>query len=238
MARNPQLADQGLRPVDLARAAGISTQQVRNYVDSGILPPADRSPAGYRLLNEGHRRALVTYRALAAGYGWNSAREIMQAVHDNDIPHALTIVDAVHAGLHEERLSLRATGEALEAVAGETPLPRQDLRIGEVAAHLGVRTSALRVWESVGLLAPQRERGTKYRRFSPADVRDARMIIMLRHGHYPLSQIRLVLDGLRRTGSSDALRAAIAQRQAALTQRSVAMLEGASRLHDYIAARR
>ncbi|MFC6937015.1 hypothetical protein ACFQHO_46595 [Actinomadura yumaensis] len=30
-----------LRPVDLARAAGISTQQVRNYLDAGVLPPRD-----------------------------------------------------------------------------------------------------------------------------------------------------------------------------------------------------
>jgi DNA-binding transcriptional MerR regulator len=30
----------GLRPVDLARRAGISTQLVRNYESAGTLPPA------------------------------------------------------------------------------------------------------------------------------------------------------------------------------------------------------
>lgn len=147
-------------------------------------------------------------------------------------------MDASHAALHELRLSLQATAEALAAVAEQTPetsaVPRSGMRIGAVAASLGVRTSALRVWKSAGLLTPKRDPGTKYRRFNATDVRDARMINLLRQGRYPLPQILPILDGLRRTGSSDALRAAIAQRQAGLTQRATAMLEGAGRLHHYI----
>ncbi|MET7764514.1 MerR family transcriptional regulator [Streptomyces sp. NPDC005393] len=228
----------GLRPIDLARMAGISTQQIRNYVDAGILPPAARTPAGYRRLDDRHRRALVAYQALLKGYGTNTARAVMRAVHAGDLPQALTLVNAGHAALHEQRLSLQATGEALEAVAEQTPdspaLPRSALRIGEVAAHLGVRTSALRVWESAGLLAPRREPSTTYRTYSATDVRDARMISMLRQGRYPLPQIRPVLDGLRRTGSSDALRAALARRQAELIQCATAMLEGSCRLHHYV----
>jgi DNA-binding transcriptional MerR regulator len=230
--------ESGLRPIDLARMAGISTQQIRNYVDAGILPPTPRTPAGYRRFDARHRRALLTYRALARGYGWDTARSIMQAVHAGDLPLALTLVDASHAALHEQRLSLQAAGEALEAVAEQPPdtsaLPRSGMRIGDVAAYLGVRTSALRVWESAGLLNPKREPGTKYRRFSSTDVRDARMINMLRQGRYPLPQIQPILDGFRQTGSSDALRAAIAQRQAELTQRATAMLEGSSHLHHYV----
>jgi hypothetical protein len=51
-----------------------------------------------------------------------------------------------------------------------------------------------------------------------------------------LPQIRLILDGLRRTGSTAALAEAVAQRQAALTQRAMAMLEGSSHLHHYLTA--
>ncbi|MEV6986060.1 TioE family transcriptional regulator [Sphaerisporangium sp. NPDC051017] len=237
---NAAVAGKGLRPVDLARLVGVSAQQIRNYADAGVLPPAPRTPAGYRRFDERHRGALLTYRALAAGFGWDTARAIMRGVHAGDLPSALALVDAAHAMVHEQRLALQATGEALEAVAGQDPgdpaSARAGMRIGEVAAHLGVRTSTLRVWESAGLLTPRRDPGTGYRRFGPADVRDARMIHMLRQGRYLFPQIRLVLDGLRRTGGSDALRAAIAQRRAELTGRARAMLEGASRLHDYIAS--
>jgi DNA-binding transcriptional MerR regulator len=229
-------AGTGLRPIDLARVAGVSTQQIRNYADAGILPPAPRSPAGYRRFDHRHREALVTYRTLAKGFGWDTARAIMQAINAEDVATALTEVDAAHAALHEQRVSLLATETALEAVAGQdhSGLSRSDLRVGDVAKELGVRTSALRLWESAGLLLPRRDRGTGYRSFSPTDVRDARMIIMLRRGHYGLAQIRPILDGLRESGSSDALRAAVGQRQAALTQRATLMLEGSAVLHGYL----
>jgi DNA-binding transcriptional MerR regulator len=83
-----------LRPVDLARVAGISTQQIRNYEDAGVLPPVVRTAAGHRRYDEDHRAALVTYRALAAGYGPGTARTIMRAVHAGDVERALTEVDA------------------------------------------------------------------------------------------------------------------------------------------------
>ena len=44
----------GLRPVDLARQAGVSTQLVRNYEAAGILPPAPRSDTGYRQYGPEH----------------------------------------------------------------------------------------------------------------------------------------------------------------------------------------
>ncbi|SDH91549.1 DNA-binding transcriptional regulator, MerR family [Sinosporangium album] len=229
-----------LRPVDLARLVGVSTQQIRNYVDESVLPPTARTAAGYRVFHARHRQALLTYRTLAKGYGWDPAKAIMQAVHAGDLAEALTLVDTAHAALHEQRLSLRAAGTALEAVAEQNPdasaLPRYDMRIGDAAAHLGVRTSALRVWEAVGLLSPARDPATRYRSYNATDIRDARMISMLRQGRYAFPQIQVILDGLRRTGSSDALRAAIAQRQAELTQRATAMLEGASHLHHYTTA--
>ncbi|WP_438272643.1 TioE family transcriptional regulator [Streptomyces uncialis] len=232
-----------LRSVDLARSAGVSTQQIRNYEDAGVLPPVPRSESGYRRFDEGHRGALLTYRALARGYGPDRARAVMRAVHADDVALALSLLDAGHAALHEQRRDMLAVGEALAAVAGEDPdrsraaVPRGGLRIGEVAARLGVRTSALRVWEKAGLLSPVREPGTGYRWFGPEEVRDARMIRMLRQGGYRLPRIARVLDGLRRTGSAEALREAVAERGRELSLRSRAMLAGASGLHDYLAER-
>lgn len=267
-----------LRPIDLARMAGVSTQLVRDYADAGILPPTPRTPSGYRRFAPVHGRALLAYRALAKGFGPDTARAVMRAVHAGEVPEALRLLDAAHAELHGEREALRETGEALEAVAGgdvgvvpggsaaptgsvsagsvptgsasaaagragaaATGAPaasasssRAALTVGEVAARVGVRTSALRVWESAGLLAPVRERGTGYRRYGAADIRDARMITMLRQAGYPLPAIRPVLDGLRETGSSAALRAALARRQEELTRRSRAMLAGAGLLDGYV----
>ena len=226
----------GLRPVDLARRAGVSTQLVRNYEAAGILPPAPRSDTGYRQYGPEHVSALLTYRALAPGFGAEIASEIMRAVHDGDEGRAYRLVDAAHAALHEQRLATDAASEALAALAAENvdELTGPSLLVGELAHRLGIRTSALRVWEAAGLLAPTREPGTKYRRYGPEQVRDARIIHMLRQGRYYFEQIRPVLDGLRRTGSTEALRTAIAERRAAHDRQTKAMLYGSALLHQLI----
>ncbi|WP_405066797.1 TioE family transcriptional regulator [Kribbella sp. NBC_01510] len=228
----------GLRPVDLARRAGVSTQLVRNYEAAGILPPAPRSDTGYRQYGPEHLSALLTYRALAPGFGAETATEIMRAVLTGDEALAYRLVDAAHAALHEQRLATDAASEALGAMAAEyveeSPVTGPSLLVGELAHRLGVRTSALRVWEAAGLLAPTREPGTKYRRYGPEQVRDARVIHMLRQGRYYFEQIKPVIDGLRRTGSTEALREAIAERRAAHDRQTKAMLHGAALLHELI----
>lgn len=228
-----------LRPVDLARLAGISTQQVRNYEDAGVLPPAGRTASGYRVFDDVHRRALLTFRALARGYGPTDAARIMRAAHAGDVPGALALVDAAHAALHAERTALGATREALADPAREEhpPVPRSGLRIGDVAALLGVRTSALRVWETAGLLTPGREPGTGYRTYTPADVRDARLVHTLRLGHHLFERIRPVLAELREAGGRTALDAALTARADALTARTRAMLSGAAALDGYLEGR-
>ena len=128
--------------MDLARLAGVSAQQIRNYADAGILPPVPRSAVGYRRFGDPHRRALLAYRALAKGSTPVRAREIMRAVHAGDAARALALVDACHAELHERRRTLQATRRALEVVAGTLdPARHASLSIGDLAAQLQVRTS-------------------------------------------------------------------------------------------------
>ncbi|MFD7655763.1 MerR family transcriptional regulator [Actinosynnema sp. NPDC059797] len=224
--------------MDLARAAGISTQQVRNHLDAGVLPPAERSPAGYRLFDRRHREALLAYRLLGRGYGWAAAKSIMRAVHDGDEVSALVAVDAAHAAAHERREALKATAEALAAVAGRPPdtVPRSGLRVGELAARLGVRPSALRVWEAAGLLVPDRTTDG-HRVYGPADVRDARLVAMLRQARYPLPRIKPIMDEFRAAGGTEALRAAIADREAQLAAHAPVMLAAAAALHRYLTGR-
>jgi DNA-binding transcriptional MerR regulator len=226
-----------LRPVDLAREAGISAQLVRNYEAEGILPPAHRSDTGYRKYELVHLTALRAFRALAPGFGREVAAMIMQAVHAGEMASALRLVDASHAGLHAQRLATDEMSEALGAAAEQfldPPVAGPALLVGELARQLGVRAPTLRLWEAAGLLTPSRERSTKYRRYGPLEVRDARIIAMLRHGRYHFEQIRPVLEGLRRTGSTEALRAAVAERRAAHDRRTRAMLQGAALLDRYL----
>jgi DNA-binding transcriptional MerR regulator/mannose-6-phosphate isomerase-like protein (cupin superfamily) len=53
------------------------------------------------------------------------------------------------------------------------------LRISEVARRVGISSSALRAWEALGLLAPQRTR-SRYRLYDEADVRLLQRALFLR----------------------------------------------------------
>src|SRR5262245_63650374 len=53
------------------------------------------------------------------------------------------------------------------------------LRISEVARRVGISSSALRAWESLGLVVPQRTE-SRYRLYSVSDVRLLQRAIFLR----------------------------------------------------------
>jgi DNA-binding transcriptional MerR regulator/quercetin dioxygenase-like cupin family protein len=57
--------------------------------------------------------------------------------------------------------------------------PAASLRISEVARRVGISSSALRAWEVLGLITPQRTR-SRYRLFSEEDVRLLQRAIFLR----------------------------------------------------------
>ncbi|WP_410812597.1 MerR family transcriptional regulator [Micromonospora sp. 067-2] len=227
-----------LRAVDLAATAGISVQQVRNYVEVGVLPPVRRTASGYRIFTTEHARALAVARRLAEGHGWGRTREIMAAVHRGDVPAALAALDGGHAELDRERAEIRRVLGAFETVLASPPevkaVARRGARVGEVAALVGVRTSQLRLWEERGLLRPGRTPGTRYRVYDDAEVRAAQVVALLRRGAYPFEIIEAVLGELRTTGSAQRVRAELARREQELHTRSLRRLRGSAALYDYL----
>ena len=107
------------RTAELAQAVGLSVQQVRNYEAGNFIPLAERSPSGYRLYTEKHLSALKTARSLLEGYGWQPAREIMQAVHQSNLSAALALVDSRHAELASKRAEVAQTLSALRSLAAQ-----------------------------------------------------------------------------------------------------------------------
>jgi DNA-binding transcriptional MerR regulator/quercetin dioxygenase-like cupin family protein len=63
--------------------------------------------------------------------------------------------------------------------ASKTSASRRLLRISEVARRVGISSSALRAWEALGLVAPQRTE-SRYRMYTESDVRVLQRAIFLR----------------------------------------------------------
>jgi DNA-binding transcriptional MerR regulator len=119
MTQNPQTAPR-LRPIDLAREHGLSTQAVRNYEDAGILPAAVRTPAGYRAYTPLHAQALRAFLALIPGHGHPMSTAIMRAVNDGADADAFGLIDEGHAQLLDDRRTLQAVERALRDLESTT----------------------------------------------------------------------------------------------------------------------
>lgn len=230
-----------LRPYDLAREHGISTQAVRNYERDGFIPLARRTASGYRTYTEVHAAALRAYLALVRAYGYATGGEIMRSLSTGDLDAALTAVDRGHAQLLRDRSTLDAVGRTVEHLTRGPALTEhtssasgEPLSIGELARRLGVTAATLRNWEAVGILTPAREPVTGHRSFGATDVRDAELTHLLRRGGYPLEHIRTVVRQIRTAGGTEALSAALEDWRRRLTARGVAMLDAAARLGGYV----
>jgi DNA-binding transcriptional MerR regulator len=235
MRQNPQ-HDGRLRPVDLARAHGLSTQAVRNYEAGGILPGADRTPHGYRTYTRRHALALRAFLALVPGHGHQTAAAIMRAVNRDATGDALRLIDESHAQLLDDRRTLRAVEAALRDLE-PVPPERGDTFVGPLARSLHLRPATLRKWERAGVVQPRRDPRTGYRVYRAADVRDARLAHQLRRGGYLLEQIAPLIAQVRAAGGVAPLESMLGDWHARLEARSRAMLTGAAALEAYLGCR-
>ncbi|WP_043262965.1 MerR family transcriptional regulator [Streptomyces sp. CT34] len=227
-----------LRPIDLAREHGLSTQAVRNYEEAGILPPAERSPHGYRAYAPRHAAALRTFLALIPAHGHATAGAIMRAVNGGAVEEALRLIDQSHAQLAGDRGTLEAVEGALrDLVVPRVPEPEPEpgvTLIGPLAHRLGIRPATLRKWERAGLIVPRRDPRTGYRVYTSADVRDVLLAHQLRRGGHGLEHIARVLEQVRTAGGPEPLQATLREWHDRLTARGLAMLAGAAALDTYL----
>ncbi|MFE9233155.1 MerR family transcriptional regulator [Cellulosimicrobium funkei] len=243
-----------LRTSDVARATGWSVQQVRDLEALGVLPPAGRSPNGYRTFGDEHVLALRAYRGLATAVGPVVARAVLRDVRTLPLPDAAARVGALHVTLARERdealvarralLAIRAeggptgeTGPDEGGPSGNVPAGAAGdeddvLTITGLAAALGVRASTLRHWEREGLVAPERvatRAGTHgARAYPPAAVREARITAALRSAGYPVPAVRETIAALRRLDDVAPTLAALDARLDAIARRTVALLAAGS----------
>jgi DNA-binding transcriptional MerR regulator len=222
-----------LRPVDLARDHGLSTQAIRNYEAAGILPAAVRTAHGYRTYTPLHARALRAFLALVPGHSHQTATAIMQAVNRDAPGEAFQLIDESHAQLLDDRRTLAAVEAALRDLS-PVPPERGDTFVGPLARRLGLRPATLRKWERAGLVQPGRDSQTGYRVYRAADVREAMLVHQLRRGGYLLEQIAPLLAQVRSAGGVAPLESALHDWHIRLATRSRALLAGAAALDAYL----
>lgn len=187
-----------LRTKEIASAVGVHPNTVRLYEQWGLLPPIERSAAGYRLFTEDHLYQMRLARlALTWPYpgGKDPVDKLVRCAAHGDFEQALELARQYLANVHQEIKRAEAALNVLEQWADGKKLeePARPLLIGEAAAFLDVNTDMLRNWDRNGLLDVPRcpERG--YRLYGAEELGRARVIRLLRQAGYSLMAILRML---------------------------------------------
>lgn len=232
----------GLRTIDVARRVGCSVQHLRDLEREGIVPAGERTSSGYRCWGQVHVLAAIAYRELARSVGPARAGELLRTLNGSPVAVFLADLDDAHADLARERRDLRLARESVAAIAAEpltAPQPSDAMTITELTDALGLTPAILRHWEAHGLLAPERAGHGRVRTYSPAQVRDARVVHQLRTAGYGIPQLREVLHLLQHPQSADVtLDTGLMARDQQLTNRSHGLLRAAAAVHNLIAVDR
>ncbi len=78
--------------------------------------------------------------------------------------------------------------------------------IGEASEAIGVPNSTLRHWEKEGLIEPERDYESGYRKYTKSDLRKLLVIRTLQHAVYSLEVVREILNEMDKHNIDEAIR--------------------------------
>lgn len=180
-----------LRTSDLARAVGIHPNTVRLYEQWGLIPPVERSPAGYRRFTQRHLDCLRLARTIyASDYPGRALRaagnQVIQCAVVDDWFGAQSSAHAYLASVQSELARASSVAVLLEQWAQKIEPVDDDTRmaIGAISKMLGVSYDVIRNWERNGLVSVPRNSHNNYRQFGRKEIERMQIIRMLSGAGY------------------------------------------------------
>src|ERR671913_1129218 len=198
----------------LAKAVGVHPNTVRRYEQRGFLPPAQRSPSGYRRFTERHldclRLTRLVFSNLFPGRAiYHSGLQLIYVTAGGDLGGALELAYRHLALVQSERAQADVAVDLLErwALGTSADATSQPLQIGQAARLLGISIDILRSWDRNGLIEIPRDPSNGYRLYGARQLSRLRVIRMLSRAGYSIGAILRMLLQLDRGQTTDLRRA-------------------------------
>lgn len=196
------------RTSEVAEMMGIHPNTVRFYEEWGLITKPLREENGYRVFNDLH-----IYQIQVARLGFeieilqNGLRkkivDMIKTCAKCDFDVAIRQTEEYLIQLEKERASAE---EAIKIVQdmlhGEIKENQLFLKRKEVSKYLDISADALRNWEMNGLLTIKRKQNG-YRIYTDADIRQLKIIRVLRCANYSLEAIRRMLQQISENPKAD-----------------------------------
>lgn len=180
------------RTSDLARAVGIHPNTVMRYIEWGLIPPVERTPAGYRIYTQLHLDCLRLARLIySLPYTdrelHSSAHDIIEAAAADDWINALDLAQRFSGKIRQEINLAEGTVALLQEWATRPPASTGPYySIGKACERLDVTRDVLRNWERNGLISIPRSPQNGYRQIGTAEMSRLRIIRSLSHAGYSM----------------------------------------------------
>lgn len=186
-------------PNQIAGSLQVSTTTLRRYEEQDLIPEVPRTPSNHRVYRPVHLQAFTAIRALLLGYDIPVVYEAMRKIKQGKLEAALWLVNAQQYEIQMEKQRV----EEILAMIRNADFTRyknvqlkEYMNIGEAARIAGVNTSAIRHWESEGLIHSERNNENGFRMFSIAELRKILVISSLRKTVYYIDNMRSLLHNL------------------------------------------
>lgn len=116
---------------ELARRTGLSVKTIRFYSDTGVVPPTDRTPSGYRLYDIASVSRLELVRTLRElGAGLEDIRRVLESETSlGQLAHA-------HLGLVEQQMRVLRTRRAVLRAVVKQNSTTEEMRLMHKLANL------------------------------------------------------------------------------------------------------
>lgn len=199
------MAQQTFRTSDLARAVGIHPNTVMRYIEWGLIPPVERTPAGYRIFTQRHldclRLARMVYSSYYPGKALRaSATDMIESAVADDwsgaVDQARQHMTTVDIEIERAEYTVKLL-ENWANRAGITALDQQSqtFTIGQACEKLDVTHDVLRNWERNGLISIPRNPDNGYRCIGEAELERLRIIRLLsRAGYSMMAMLRMFIQ--------------------------------------------
>ncbi|WP_019640263.1 MerR family transcriptional regulator [Paenibacillus fonticola] len=198
-----------LKPIEIARKLDVGTSALRHYEAWGIVPPPQRGTNGYRIYTEEHEAYFKCIRAMYPGFGMALVRKVMPMLQQKKYTEALWEINRVQAELYQKKQQALQALEILKPDQMASFLASRKkpwYTIGEVAKEIGVPATTLRHWEKEGLIAPDRDPESGYRRYHRDDIRRLLIIRTVQSSVYLLETVRGIMEKINQQSLSEVRR--------------------------------
>ena len=196
------------RTSEVAKMMGIHPNTVRFYEKWGLITKPVREENGYRVFNDMH-----IYQIQVARLGFeieilqNGLRkkivDMIKTCAKCDFDGAIRQTEEYLIQIEKERASAEEAIKIVKDILhGEIHENQLSMKRKEVSQYLDISVDALRNWEMNGLLTIKRKQNG-YRIYTDADIRQIKIIRVLRCANYSLEAIRRMMQQLSENPEAD-----------------------------------